>query len=415
MSDAKPNAVRYTGVALLADDNQLKRIQSISSSTDFSEERLLELANKGVAEVVDTASVSATVEANDYGSTENFAAFLGQGIYNSTRTNDYFITDASFDNARVDIVTKTASNDVSLERSMWLGSLYLTSVAMAYSADGIATETYDFEGEHKRWFLNTYKNIHAYKADFSTSSVVLISGVDVSSDTPLLLTVGGIIRADVDGGDTITTNFVSSNTEITTNVSGLTFTSAETFRLITYSSGATFPNLVTTPAGIGGVRRGMITISLWNVDGTEEKTLRVSSADITVDLSREEKVELGTDKAYFRQLTRPIEVTMDLDMMDSDLEIYAKLSGNESAFDSDSLNQFSADDFKKTNQLLIKIYNTEDQRAHSASNLLKMIQIDNCSVSSEEESITVGEDGTVSLSLLSDGILISGTGLNPIT
>jgi hypothetical protein len=408
----KIKSVRYTGYAAFADGNQLKRVQTLSSTTDFTEEKLLELANKGVTEVVDQAAVSATLESNDYGDTATFAAVLGQGIFNSTRTNDYVIDDNSFDNAVCDLSAKVSSNDAALERSVWIGGAYLTSIALSYSVDGVATETYDFEGEHKRWFLNTYKNINVYKADFSDASTILVSGTDISAETPILVTQDTLVIADVNAGDAITDNFTGGNTEYTTDT-GTTFADGERFRVVTYAAGTQFPTLQSTPSGLGGLRKGMVDIYLWDTSaGSEEKSLRVQSVDIAIDLSREEKVELGTDKAYFRQLTRPIDVSVSMDLTDSDLEVYAKLSGNEAAYDADTLNTISADDFNKTNRLLIKLY--KDENSHVIGNLMKFIQINDMSVASEEESISVGEDGTVSLTMTADNFLISGSGVNPI-
>jgi hypothetical protein len=408
----KIKSVRYTGYAAYADGAQLKRVQTLSSTTDFTEEKLLELANKGVAEIVDQAAVSATLECNDYGDTATFAAVCGQGIYNSSRTNDYVIDDNSFDNAVTDISAKISSNDSTLERSVWIGGAYLTSITLSYSVDGIATETYDFEGEHKRWFLNTYKNMNVYKADFSDSSTILVSGTDISGETPVLITQDTLVVADVNAGDGITDNFTGGNTEYTTDT-GTVFASGERFRVLTYAAGASFPSLASTPSGLGGLRRGMIDIYLWDTSaGSEERSLRVQSVDISIDLSREEKVELGTDKAYFRQLTRPIDVSVSLDLNDTDLEVYSKLSGNEVTYDANTLNTISADDFNKTNRLLVKLY--KDENSHVIGNLMKFIQINSMSVASEEESITVGEDGTVSLTMTADNFMISGSGVNPM-
>ena len=45
----------------------------------------------------------------------------------------------------------------------------------------MATESYDFEGKHSRFFLNDWNNSSVYKADFVNSSTVIVSGVIVNA------------------------------------------------------------------------------------------------------------------------------------------------------------------------------------------------------------------------------------------
>jgi hypothetical protein len=417
MPSKKPNRINYSGVAPYADQAQLIRCQSLTSSSDFTQERLLELASKGTAEVIDESSVTATLEFNDYGGTDNFVALLGQGLYNSTRTNDYIHDDLIFENASVDITARIAGDNAStIQSTMWLGNAFLTGFSMSYSVDGVATESYDFEGDFKRWFLNEYKNASSYKADYSSATTAVISGTNLaaSSDTGvgILVTVNNEIVADTPGGDTVTVVDNGADTDITCSPA-LALVDGDRIRLVASGTGTTFPALPTTPDGIGGLRGDMIDIYLWDPSsGNEEKMLRAQSVDITVDLSRETKEELGNNKPYFRALSRPIDVAVTVELADSDLEVIAKLAGSETTWDADTLDSIDIDSFVRTNKLFVKIYNSETARA--AANLLKMIEITNLSVGSEETAISVGEDQTTSLTLQSDNVLVSGSGNNPL-
>lgn len=416
----KPDYVRYTGHAVFAEEAQLKRCQSFASTTEYTQEKLLELANKGNTEVVDESSVTATLEFNDYGDTGNFAALIGQGYYNSSRTNNYVLNDAVFDGASVDFIAKIASNDKTIERSIWLGNAYLTSVNMTYSVDGVATESYDYEGDFKRWLLNTYKNANSYKCDYSSATTAIISGSypggggpgDISSsDTPIILTVNNGIVADVAAGDTINISF-STNNQITA-VPALSLVNGDRIRLVTYKASTAFPELPSTPDGLGGLRKDMVDIYLWNPNtGSEEKVLRAQSCAVAIDLGRETKEELGNDKPYYRSLTRPIDITVTLELNESDLEIYAKLAGVETTFDASTLNSIDIDNFTRNNKLFIKLYKSET--THTLANLLKVIEIHNLSVKSLEETIAVGEDGSFTIDLSADNVIVSGTGVNPI-
>ncbi len=417
MPSKKPNRINYSGVAPYADQAQLIRCQSLSSSSDFTQERLLELSNKGTTEVIDESSVTATLEFNDYGGTDNFVALLGQGLYNSTRTNDYVHDDNIFENASVDITAQLAGDDASaIQSTMWLGNAFLTGFSMSYSVDGVATESYDFEGDFKRWFLNDYKNASSYKADFSSATTAIISGTNLSSTSStgigILVTVNNEIVADTPGGDTVTVVDNGSDTDITCSPA-LALVDGDRIRLVASGTGSIFPSLPTTPDGLGGLRGDMVDIFLWDPSsGTEERVLRVQSVDITCDLSRDTKDELGNNKPYFRALNRPIDVALTVELADSDLEMVAKMAGSETTWDADTLDSIDIDDFVRTNKVFVKLYNSETDRA--ASNLLKMIEISNLSLSSEEGSVSVGEDKTVTLSLSSDNFLISGSSNNPL-
>lgn len=412
---AKPNVVRYTGHAVYGDGNQIKRAQSFSSTTDFTEERLLELANTGVAEVVDDAVVTATLETNDYGAIDNFLIAMGQGFYSGTINPARTFTDADFDNAIVDFTMQLASNDVTLERTTWLGGMFLTGFSLTYTVDGIATESYDYEGEHKRHFLNTYKDADVYKADFSNSTTALISGSNLAGQTPLILTVDQDIVAQDRDGDTITLTDNASDTEITATKSDgstVTFASGERVRLVIDGGGTTFASLPSTPAGIGGIRRGMTRIFLYDpLSGNSEETLRVQSVTIDGDLTRDAKTQLGQKRSFFRSLERPIEVAVTVEALESDLEEWAKLSGNEVGFDATTLNEIDIDDFVKTNKLEVLVY--KDETVHTFANELKRIIINGLAMSTESDSVNVGEDGTITLTLTGDNFSISGSGVTP--
>lgn len=412
---SKPNVVRYTGHAVYGDGNQIKRAQSFSSNTDFTEERLLELANSGVAEKVDDAVVTATLETNDYGAIDNFMIALGQGFYSGTINPNRVFTDSDFDNAIVDFTVQIASDDTTLERTTWLGGMYLTGFSLTYTVDGISTESFDYEGDHKRHFLNSYKDTEVYKADFSDSSTALVSGSNLEGQTALILTVDEDIKAQDRDGDTITLTDNGANTEITaTRADGtsVTFVSGDRVRLVVDGGGSNLSTLASTPAGIGGLRRGMVRIFMWNPStGNSEETLRLQSVTFDGDLSRDPKLQLGQKRAFFRSLERPIEITVTVEALESDLEEWAKLSGNESGFDADTLNEIDIDDFVKTNRLEVLVYKSETD--HTFANELKRIVMTDLSISTEGDSITVGEDGTASLTLTGENFLISGSGVSP--
>ena len=66
-------SIRYDWISCVIDGVIAKRVQTLGSSTDFTEEHLLELGDKGYAETTDEAAISITMDTNDWGTTNTVA------------------------------------------------------------------------------------------------------------------------------------------------------------------------------------------------------------------------------------------------------------------------------------------------------------------------------------------------------
>lgn len=414
---AKPNAIKPAGKKLFVDGpNAAKRVQTVSSTNDFQEEKLLEISNPQVSEKISNLAVTATVEFNDYGSIAPFMQAIGQGVWNNEDNADRIITDTAFDNAIIDTMIQHSKNGSSLDFSEWNGYLFLTSFSLNYPADGIATESYSYEGDHARFFLNNWKEAITYKADFLNSSTLRISGVNLAAThDPILLLVNQTVVSEIsDTDDALTLTDNGADTEVTgSNEDGnLAFTDGDRFRAVISGSGTTFSQFATTPAGIGGLRRGHIDAFLYNPAGNIEKTLRVQSISIDGDLSREEGLELGSKKPYFRILGRPIDISIAVEVNETDLEEFAKLSGNETAFDANTLDEINVDNYLTDNVLEILIYSSETD--HTFAKELKRLKFIALSVASDDDSTNVSDVvGTRTINLTAENFEISGTSLTP--
>jgi hypothetical protein len=237
-----------------------------------------------------------------------------------------------------------------------------------------------------------------------------------STHTARVLTKNGVIAADVSAGGTITLTFSSPNTNIAATTDGttaVTFSTGDRIRLIAAKNApASFASLASTPSGIGALRRGMIDIYMFNgTSGTEEKTLRLQSVGINGTLDRTVVNELGNKKAFDRTLVSPITIEVSAEALMSDLELFAKLSNQEAAFDAMTLNEMDWDGFSRGTKLIVKIYKSETSR--TALDLLKTIVISNLSVTGNSDSISAGDNGTLSINLKADNISISGSGNSP--
>ncbi len=423
---AKPNSIKPSGKKLFVDGvNASKRVQTVSSTNDFQEEKLLELSNPQVAEKVNNLSVTASIEWQDYGSVAPFLQAIGQGQWQNEDNAAVVVTDTAFDNAIIDTMIQHSKNGASLDYSEWNGFMFLTSFSLNYPADGIATESYSYEGDHARFFLNNFKDSSIRKADsyttdsaFVDSNTAIISGVNLTAGSdPILLLVNQTVVADVlDTDDSITFVDNGSDTRVTyTNEAGagvFVTDGSDRIRVIVSGSGTTFSQFATTPAGIGGLRRGHVDAFLYNPAGNIEKTLRVQSISIDGDLSREEGLELGSKKPYFRILGRPIDISIAVEINETDLEEFAKLSGNETAFDASTLQTIDVDNYLTNNVLEILIYSSETD--HTFAKELKRLKFTALSVASDDDSTNVSDTvGTRTINLTSENFLISGTAVSP--
>ncbi len=414
---AKPNAIKPSGKKLFVDGpNASKRVQTTSSTNDFSEEKLLELANPQVSEKISDLAVTSTIEWNDYGSIAPFMQAIGQGVWQNEVNVARVITDTAFDNAIIDTMIQHSKNGSSLDYSEYNGYLFLTSFSLNYPADGIATESYSYEGDHARFFLNNWAEAIVYKADFLSASTLRISGVNLAAThNPVLLLVNQTVVSEIsDTDDALTLTDNGADTEITgSNEDGnLAFTDGDRFRAVISGSGTTFSQFATTPAGIGGLRRGHIDAYLYNPAGNVEKTLRVQSISIDGDLSREEGLELGSKKPYFRILGRPIDISIAVEINETDLEEFAKLAGQETAFDALTLDEINVDNYLTDSVLEILIYSSETD--HTFAKELKRLKFTALSVASDDDSTNVSDTvGTRTLNLTAENFLISGTAVSP--
>jgi len=425
----KPDYVIHSAVALYCDESQMRRVNSFSADAAFMDDDVLELANNGVAETIDTLdTVSVTVDCHEFGSTENLAKAVN--IFAPTTdtgasANKHYITDASFDNAQVEFMLKVTSgtNTSALAASCWFGSQWLTGFTLSYSADGNATESYTFEGEYKRWFMNSFRDMYVVSGTRTGATQATIYGKNLQTGyTPRVLTVNGLIASDIKAGGSNAITFTNSSSDTTvtaTDIGGsnVTFQDGDRIRVIyAKNTPASFPSLSNTPAGIGALRKGMIDCYLYNgtstTDANATRTLRLQSVSINAGLDRTAAGELGNKRSYTRTLNRPINVEVSCEAYLSDLEEYAQLANQDTAFDAMTLNEIDTDDFTNDTKLVVKLYKSET--SHTDANKLKTITVDDLSVSADGFSIDTGGQATVSFTLTGTTFLAVGNSVSPI-
>jgi len=431
------NQVKYDWQACVIDGVTAMRVQSLGSTTDFAEEKLLELGNAGSAEIIDTPSVDITLDTNDWGSTNTMAllaslyktayAAHNGGYKSSLGDNSYYITENSFEEAACDITAPVSEDGSVLDRTLYLGYCFVNGISLSYDVGGVASENYTLESDFKRWYLNDYMKAIVYTGTYASASSFTVPANLNSGYTGLLVSVNGVVVSDEYSlGSTISMSDAASSvvTSETPALSGLE--SGDRIRLVASTdSTITMVTLSSTPSGLGGVRKGFIDVHLSSASVTTAplsttKSLRIQSVTIDVDLSREELEELGNYRAYLRSVQTPIPITATITVNDSDMLMWAQLSQRTFA----SITELDIDDFVKTSILEVKIYKSKtthtidtfdgDGNATGDTNLLKVVRLENCSVSSESHSISVGGIAQQEFSLSAENFIVSGTGLTPL-
>jgi len=99
--------------------------------------------------------------------------------------------------------------------------------------------------------------------------------------------------------------------------------------------------------------------------GDYELSLRLQSATISADLTREPLKELGHLNPYARPLTLPIEFSVDIESTAGSLELFAKFAGKGSKFAADTLTDLDLADLlaKDNTCLVIQIFQQTDEEA----------------------------------------------------
>jgi hypothetical protein len=149
-------------------------------------------------------------------------------------------------------------------------------------------------------------------------------------------------------------------------------------------------------------------------------TLRLSSATVSADLGREAISELGHKRPYTRPLTFPIPVTVSVETLDSDMELFGRLAGydytSNTLYDATAtlVNEVSIDDLLKDKAIVIKIFRETDvERSYVNEGdaddwklyPMKTIVIKKLNPTDEERSAAVGDNATQTFGFRTDNIV----------
>lgn len=243
-------------------------------------------------------------------------------------------------------------------RTMYMENVYVNSIDLSYATSGVSTASFKAETDNKRWFLNSASQMIVDEFNTTGSTVTL-------TQTPYQLANGNYTLKLTKNGSKLT-----EGTDYTVSAKTVTFTTALVagdlvkVRYVTSGTVGKFFSPVPNPATphptlAGGLRQGNIEIYLTDQNGTPDSTFftRIQSARISCPLQREALAQLGTLFPYNRPLSLPVNVSVTLEMTDSDLEAFARFAGYTNLA---SANEIALSDLVKNKGVLIKIYREND-------------------------------------------------------
>jgi hypothetical protein len=451
---AKSTAIQGKGHAFFLNGDIVKRLQSGDWGADLAVEKVMEMANAGYVEKIpDLPKVSVSLDTNDVGNLAMlYLLKTGQrlapvdtltlsrdanGAYSVTTSGEVTITMDGTTND-LDETRTTASgqmcpsmlikvsehNNATIDRTCHLQGLYLDTVEFSYDVGGMAKENYRISGDHKDWYFNgtdfpsadidivfaeyasgvTATTTHAKPTDTTVEAIYVNKELIYHRRTSIGATLNPVWAASTLTVDTASTFPDDSRIEI----------------IYSYDTGhvRSFPALTTSNTGHatygtrGGLRRGNVVIYMEKQTGStitdaQAKQLRLQSVSGSLDMGRQERTELGTQRYTDKQPTYPLNVRFDMTFNASDLQAFAYASGQEDKWLDGSLSYLSVANIVNNTKITIELYDSAS--VHTASHLVKTIVMNNCTVSNEGDTARVGsEAGQWRCTMETDNIVWTG-------
>lgn len=355
--------ITYRGSKLFVNDHQIDRATAFGSTTGLTKEDIFELGNAGLVEVVDDIpNVDITLDSNDYGSIKTIALLAGKDPDTAT----YVDLSEDMEYARSDIYVLIAPQvGGDIVRSQYIENAFVTSVNLAYSVDGNFTESYSLAADNKTWFLND-------AAEIGTKTVTAVAGIGDEVEATVVVNEAtklwkALAVYNKDGvkvpDDEWTQAEPTGNTIVVEIESDLVSAGEDVTIRFAGNGGASVwtPNTTDQPA----LRKGQIEIFLLSdvqhtggdiTSAVEVKQLRLQNVSFDASLDREDLPELGSSRFYDRPMNFPLNINVSLELIDSDLNMFAKLVGK----DASSANELRIDDFRNDIGVRVKLYKERD-------------------------------------------------------
>jgi hypothetical protein len=381
----------YRGVGLFANGKQLNRVTAFGATGTLSKEEVFELGNPDIIEIVeDSPEVSMTIDANEYGSLDTIKHLAGldeipvEGIKFSE----------VFENANVPIWNYVKENaDTETVYTQLMTGAVLTNYSANFSTDGNSTESFSLTADNKTWLLNEGRHVVLAKLSYTEGNWVWGGGGS-------LFTIAKVMSVSHGGRILSANEYVNDTTLPSKNIVITIDGSKQSDKVYAVFAGEytekedefipSEPSPTTHKDTIK--RRGHIEVYLYNSEEEEIKVTPAQSVSIDVSLNREDIPALGFKRFYDRPLALPIDVTASIDVIFTDLELFAQLCSKDAESDTD----LSLDDFRNDLGLKVTIFDRTD--VDGKQNPVKILEIPRLIPSDEVWNISLDGQATQTFS-----------------
>lgn len=355
----------YRGVGLFANGKQLNRVTAFGATGTLSKEEVFELGNSKIIEIVeDSPDVSMTIDANEYGSVETLFALANKATGNEIKFSE------AFENVQVPIwnYVKETEGSETMFAQLMIGAV-LTNYSANFSTDGNSTESFSLNADNKYWLRGDGVHIKKVYAELDGEEWIVWNA-------PVGYSAKKIMSVELNGRVLSSSEYtIASETEFGVSVNIPNTDSEDSVYFVVAGKGANDsdnfsevkPNQDTFTNTIK--RRGHIEVYLYNEE-EEIKVTPAQSVSIDASLNREDIPALGFKRFYDRPLALPIDVTASIDVIFTDLDLFAELVGADSGED-----VLSLDGFRNDLGLRVKIYDRTDVDPESTGNERKPVKI----------------------------------------
>lgn len=374
---------------------QLRMVQNFDYSQNISYEHIKEIGDeKIVSTVYDPVTCDVTIDTNfSEFSWENMAMLFGKDMSKNT------ITEADFDNAVCAVLVKGSVDGSVVDNTLLLPSAYISNVDISISVDGLATENYRLTSNMDEAFINDLKDLYGEAlgtGSFAAGDTTWTTVASATGHTPVYLYVDGVKYSAIAPADDFewTTNTVT--------LTGIDASGARHVELIyAKATPAAFSMITPTDGEVGGIKGKNIVLAMSYdaLPGATDKLLRAQNATISIPLTRTALREIGTEDPIDQALNKPIEMTVSLDFLESDLRRYANDIANADFSTADVLNPKL---FMGLDQLqFLATFMDETGKVHES------ILCDKLRVTGHGSSMTVNGQGAVRWQFTFDTITIT--------
>lgn len=352
----------------------INAVQNLNLDPTFNEENFSELGNDEYSATSRSPETSGSFEVTSTGS---IASILARMLYNyttqayafdySTQGNAYTITHTDFENCVFDLLNMKAPG-ATFDECLLVPYAQLTGLTLRVDATGTGSETFSFEADLQEALAAPYHDTLTVPCTTTDADTVEIPAAMVSaginSGTYAML----YVFKDNQKYDSSAASF-TSDSEI--DVTDAAFTTSAPYNrvsavLMKRTPGA-FPTIY-NPTDARFIKGDRIDIWLMNSGVTpadSNRFLRCQSADINVDLTRDRLQEirrnLDLSTTYWRALNFPLNITVNVNVLESSLVQWASLQGKtiDPGADLDSIdtnNIMNLVDFDESLSLTIRYY-----------------------------------------------------------